>query len=233
MKSIRMFTPDDMVTELVDHDYNVLPLLSRFSIPLGFGTRKVADVCMSAGIDVDVFLLIINFVISGRIDERRLERVSPDAIVDFLHRSHDYFMGYKFPHIRRNLLSALDEHQSDVNPAIIEFFDDYVRQVRIHFDYEETTVFPYVRALTEGRVSGYNIEEFRKHHDEVAEKLSDLKNVIMRYYNTSVPDNMYDVLVDLFNCEEDLESHNIIENKMLIPMVERMEHKPKAKGDRR
>ena len=228
-----MFTPDDMVTELVDHDYNVLPLLSRFSIPLGFGTRKVADVCMSAGIDVDVFLLIINFVISGRIDERRLERVSPDAIVDFLHRSHDYFMGYKFPHIRRNLLSALDEHQSDVNPAIIEFFDDYVRQVRIHFDYEETTVFPYVRALTEGRVSGYNIEEFRKHHDEVAEKLSDLKNVIMRYYNTSVPDNMYDVLVDLFNCEEDLESHNIIENKMLIPMVERMEHKPKAKGDRR
>lgn len=233
MKAIRMFTPDDMVTELVDYDYNVLPLLSRFSIPLGFGTRKVAEVCRQAGIDVDVFLLIINFVLSGRIDERRLDRVSPEAIVDFLHRSHDYFMSYKFPHIRRNLLSALDEHQSDVNPAIVRFFDDYVRQVQIHFDYEETTVFPYVKALTDGVVSGYNIDEFRKHHDEVAEKLSDLKNVIMRYYTTSMPDNMYDVLVDLFNCEEDLESHNVIENKMLIPMVARMESKPKGKGERR
>ena len=233
MKSIRMFTPDDMVTDLVDHDYNVLPLLSRFSIPLGFGTLKVSEVCVQAGIDVDVFLLIINFVISGRMDDRRLERVSPDAIVDFLHRSHDYFMSYKFPHIRRNLLLALDENQSDVNPAIVGFFDAYVRQVQIHFDYEENTVFPYVRALTDGIASGYNIDEFRKHHDEVAEKLSDLKNVIMRYYKTSVPDNMYDVLVDLFNCEEDLESHHIIENRMLIPMVARMESVTKEKGVRK
>lgn len=228
-----MFTPDDMVTDLVDHDYNVLPLLSRFSIPLGFGTLKVSEVCEQAGIDVDVFLLIINFVISGRMDDRRLERVSPDAIVDFLHRSHDYFMSYKFPHIRRNLLLALDENQSDVNPAIVGFFDAYVRQVQIHFDYEEKTVFPYVRALTDGIASGYNIDEFRKHHDEVAEKLSDLKNVIMRYYKTSVPDNMYDVLVDLFNCEEDLESHHIIENRMLIPMVARMESVTKEKGVRK
>jgi hypothetical protein len=30
---------------------------------------------------------------------------------------------------------------------------------------------------------------------------------------------MYDVLVDLYNAEEDLESHSEIENHILIPLI--------------
>lgn len=225
MKISRIFTAKDNVIDLINEDYNILPVLSRFSIPLGFGNKTIEDVCNNAGININVFLLVINYILSGNLDKSDLRHISATDLVDFLHNSHDYFLLYKFPHIRQNLLNALDDSYSDVNPMITRFFDEYVSQAYEHFEYEERVVFPYIRNLSTGEKSNYSIEEFKKHHDELGEKLSDLKNVILRYYTTSMPNKMYDVLVDLFNCELDIKSHTIIEDELLTPMVADMECK--------
>lgn len=225
MKISRIFTAKDNVIDLITEDYNILPVLSRFSIPLGFGNKTIEDVCNNAGININVFLLVINYILSGNLDKSNLRHISATDLVDFLHNSHDYFLLYKFPHIRQNLLNALDDSYSDVNPMITRFFDEYVSQAYEHFEYEERVVFPYIRNLSTGEKSNYSIEEFKKHHDELGEKLSDLKNVILRYYTTSMPNKMYDVLVDLFNCELDIKSHTIIEDELLTPMVADMECK--------
>lgn len=219
----RRFSPSDSVVSLIEADYNIVPLLSRFSIPLGFGDKSIAEVCGEAGIDMEIFLLIVNFTLTGQITDARAEHLP--GIVDFLYNSHSYFLSYKLPHIRTNLLAALDAHHSDINPAIVQFFDDYVDHVKKHFAYEERNVFPYIRALASGtdRSGSYNIERFRAHHDRIAEKLSELKNIILRYYTTSVPNLMYDVLVDLFTAENDLQSHNDIENLILIPLARELE----------
>ena len=143
------FSPSDTVEGLIDADYDIIPLLSRFSIPLGFGSKSIAEVCGEAGIDTDVFLLIVNFTLTGRIAP--LSTAYVPGIVDFLLNSHSYFLSYKLPHIRANLMAALDAAQSDINPAIVRFFDDYVDHVRRHFAYEERNVFPYLRDLAAGR----------------------------------------------------------------------------------
>lgn len=225
MNNVRRYTPQDSLVDLINDNYSILPVLSRFSIPLGFENRRIADVCTDAGIDSEVFLFIVNFILSGKIDNSRMSTISPEAIVDFLHNSHDYYLSYKIPHIRQNLLNALDESHSDINPAIIRFFDDYIEQVKEHFKYEEKKVFPYVRNLMSGKPSRYNIGMFKKHHDDIDEKLSDLKNIILRYYTTSMPNKMYDVLVDIYNCEEDLKQHTDIENHILIPMISLVEQR--------
>lgn len=225
MNNVRRYTPQDSLVDLINDNYSILPVLSRFSIPLGFENRRIADVCTDAGIDSEVFLFIVNFILSGKIDNSRMSTISPEAIVDFLHNSHDYYLSYKIPHIRQNLLNALDETHSDINPAIIRFFDDYIEQVKEHFRYEEKKVFPYVRNLMSGKPSRYNIGMFKKHHDDIDEKLSDLKNIILRYYTTSMPNKMYDVLVDIYNCEEDLKQHTDIENHILIPMISLVEQR--------
>lgn len=217
-------TANDLLVDLIKEDFNILPILSRFSIPLGFGNKNISEVCLENDIDTDIFLLIINFILTGVIPaEEKCSIKSAIGIVDFLHNSHDYFLGYKFPHIRANLVSALDQTHSDINPAIISFFDSYVSQVKAHFDYEELNVWPYIRNLVSNTDSSYNIDIFRKHHDEIGEKLSDLKNIILRYYTTSMPNKMYDALVDIFNCEEDLNTHHAIENHILIPMISALE----------
>ncbi len=148
-------------------------------------------------------------------------------MVDLLHNSHEYFLAYKIPHIRQNLTNALDAGHNDINPMIISFFDEFVAHLSAHFDYEEKTVFPYIRNLARGVKTDYSIEEFSKHHEEVNESLAEIKNLILRYYVTATPNRMYDVLVDICNCEEDLDSHATIENTVLIPIVGRLEEQKK------
>lgn len=216
----RIFTADDTVVDLIENDYNVLTVLSRFSLPLGFGEKTIGQLCSEAGINTDAFLLIINYLLSGNIDNSLLRRVTPTDITYFLRNSHDYYLTYKLPHIRHNLIDALDDDHSNINPIIMKFFDDYIELVKKHFAYEEKIVFPYVDNLAKGAYGDYKIEVFRKNHDyEIEEKLSELKNIILRYYSTSKPSKMYDALADIYNCEEDLTSHANIENQILIPMI--------------
>ena len=229
MKSIRSFDTQDTMSDLIRQDFNILPVISRFSIPLGVGNRNIGEVCAQAGVNTHVFLLVVNFLLTGKMDMQQVNVGDVSRIVDFLHNSHTYFLDYKFPHIRKNLESSLDPTHVDINPAIMKFYDDFVAQVKLHFAYEESTVFPYIRSLLKGEHSSYNISIFRQHHDEVAVKLTELKNIILLYYTTTKPDQMYDALVDIFNCEEDLESHSDIENNILIPAIQKVEQEKKTK----
>ena len=213
------------MVDIVDYDYNVLPLMSRFGIPLGFNNNTIRQVCDDCGVNVDVFLLIINYQIGGVIEHDLMDKVSAIDVATFLHNSHKHFINFKLPHIRNNLTSALDPALESVNSSIVLFFDDFVRMVKEHFSYEENEVFPYVKSISSGSVSSYSIDIFKRRHDhDIEDKLSDLRNIILRYYTTSVPDRMYDVLVDLYTVQNDLNSHADIENNILIPLVERIEN---------
>lgn len=231
MKVSRRFAQSDSVVDLVEADYNILPLLSRFSLPLGFGDKTIGRACDEANIDVDVFLLVINHIISRQLpDPIQIEKLRPMAIVDFLRKSHVYFVDYKFPEIRTKLLRALEESHNDINPIIVRFFDDFIRHIHHHFDYEENIVFPYIEAVASGEHTEYDISIFRKQHDDVGDTLRELKNIILRYYSTAKHDLMYDVLVDIYNVEADLDSHADIENNIMVPRIEFLEKQlPKDK----
>lgn len=223
----RQLRYDDVIIDIINDDYTILPLLSRFSIPLGLGNETLNDVCRRNDIDVKALLLVLNYIRTGIIDSLYISVVSPFEVVKFLKNSHDYFINYKFGHIRKNLIAALDLETNPTNNLILKFFDSFVKKVEDHFRYEENTVFPYVENLVDGKKSAYTIEIFERHHEEVVDALAELKNIILRYYRTTAPNLMYDVLVDIYNCEEDLASHSDIENNLLIPMVYDLERKSK------
>lgn len=223
----RQLRYDDVIIDIINDDYTILLLLSRFSIPLGLGNETLNDVCRRNDIDVKALLLVLNYIRTGIIDSSYISVVSPLEVVRFLKNSHDYFINYKFGHIRKNLIAALDLETNPTNNLILKFFDSFVKKVEDHFRYEENTVFPYVESLVDGKKSAYTIEIFERHHEEVVDALAELKNIILRYYRTTAPNLMYDVLVDIYNCEEDLASHSDIENNLLIPMVYDLERKSK------
>lgn len=223
----RQLRYDDVIIDIINDDYTILPLLSRFSIPLGLGNETLNDVCRRNDIDVKALLLVLNYIRTGIIDSSYISVVSPLEVVRFLKNSHDYFINYKFGHIRKNLIAALDLETNPTNNLILKFFDSFVKKVEDHFRYEENTVFPYVENLVDGKKSAYTIEIFERHHEEVVDALAELKNIILRYYRTTAPNLMYDVLVDIYNCEEDLASHSDIENNLLIPMMYDLERKSK------
>ena len=49
-------TSDDLMADVVNRNFNILPILSRLSIPLGFSHKTVREVCADAGIDTGVYL---------------------------------------------------------------------------------------------------------------------------------------------------------------------------------
>ena len=120
------------------------------------------------------------------------------------------------------MVEPCDDMQKKI---VSKFVADYKLQVEKHFAYEEMTVFPYVRALKEGKMmEGYSIEQFEENHSNIDETLGDLKNIVMKY----LPDTCdtvlrNEVLYRIYRLDEDLAKHTIIEDRVLIPIVNRME----------
>ncbi|MCD7709997.1 MAG: hemerythrin domain-containing protein [Porphyromonadaceae bacterium] len=217
----------DPMSVLVCKNYPILLVMSRFGIPLGFGDKTIEEVCVDNKVDVDTFLAIINFLLDEDHDASGNAPFSIEAMMRYLHNSHDYFLHFRLPTLRRNLLEAIDCGPKDVSVAILSFFDEYVTEVQKHMLYEEQTVFPYVRALLEEKplTKEYNIGIFSKRHDQVEAKLGELKNILIKYYPAKSSNELNAVLFDIFACEEDLASHNYIEDFLFVPAIQKLELK--------
>ena len=78
-------------------------------------------------------------------------------------------------------------------------------------------------ALKDTLPKGYSIEVFSKQHDQVEAKLGELKNILIKYYPAESSNELNSVLFDIFTCEEDLASHNYIEDALFIPAIKKLE----------
>ena len=54
-------------------------------------------------------------------------------------------------------------------------------------------------------------------------RLTELKNILIKYYPARGSNELNSVLFDIFTCAEDLASHNRIEDSLLVPLVARLE----------
>lgn len=209
--------------DLVCDKYPVLQVMSRFGIALGFGDRTISEVCADAGVDAATFLAVVNLLMNHADAATLSGEVSVRALTDYLRNSHAYFLNFRLPVIRRKLIEAVDCSLSDVSFAILRYFDEYVAEVVRHMNYEDKTVFPYVESLLSGERSGsYSIDVFRRHHDQVEARLRELKNIIIKYYPSGSTNELNGVLFDIFTCEQELATHNAVENEIFIPAVERL-----------
>lgn len=212
----------DKMSDLICENYPMVLVMSRFGIDLGFGEKNIKDVCRQNEVDCCTFLTVVNFLseeISGTINEIN-NCLSLGSLITYLHNAHDYFLNFRLPHIRRKLTEAITGCPGDIAFAITKFFDDYVYEVHKHMSYEEKIVFPYVLNLLEGmKDTKYNISIFRKRHDQIEMKIVELKNILLKYYPG--PDNylLNSVLFDIFATEQDLASHNRVEDYLFVPAV--------------
>ncbi len=223
----KVFSDSIKLAELIDMDFKLLNVLSRLGIGLGFGDLTIEEVCRRQGIDVNSFILICNiYAYEDYIPSSELlAAVDSSTLVDYLHNSHAFYMDKEFADLEVNL-NAMVVSCDEVQKKIVgKFFTDYKTQVQNHFSYEENVVFPYVRSLVAGEKSeAYSIEQFEENHSNIDETLNDLKNIVMKYLPETCDTVLRnDVLYRIYRLEEDLAKHTIIEDKVLIPIVNKME----------
>lgn len=222
MHTTGKYTETDKMSDLITNDYSMLLVMHRFGIAMGIGEKSIKEVCKQNKVDCNTFLTVVNFLLEDNITFSNVsQHLSIEALITYLQRSHDYFLNFRLPHIRRKLKEAITTDCSeDVTFVILRFFDEYASEVNKHMAYEEKTVFPYVRDLIHGKKDGkYNISIFRKKHDQIDSKLSELKNILIKYYPGASSNLLNSVLFDILSCEKDLASHCKMEDYLFTPAI--------------
>lgn len=224
------FTSYSKMNELIKEDSSLLLTITRFGFSLGFGDKTVKEVCTESGVDEKTFLAVVNFISDGYKEEYiNHEEISIDSVVLYLRNGHDFFLGFKLPLIRNKLIEAIDSciNEEPFRMMIMKFYNNYVSEVEKHMNYEDEVVFPYALNLLEGKKNPrYNIAVFEKNHENIDSKLSDLKNILIKYFPAQQPNFLLnEVLFDLSACEKDLEKHNRVEDFFFVPIIEAIEKK--------
>lgn len=222
------YSASDKMSDLICENYNLLLVMSRFGLSLGFGDQTVKQVCDRQGVHTDTFLAVVSFMDEECcMPEDYHHHISIDALIDYLRQAHAYFLDFNLPAIRRKLIDAIDCSRDNVAFLILKFYDEYVNEVRAHMEYENDVVFKYVDALLKGGDTGrYRIDDFAARHNQIEVKLTELKNIIVKYYPAKTNNNLLNsVLFDIYSCEKDLSSHCRVEDYVFVPLIVELENK--------
>lgn len=222
----------DRMYDVLCDEHHLFQMLSRFGIPLGFGEKNVREVCKESNVNVTTFLAVANYVKVGpEVASYYVDKVSAAALTDYLKRAHSYFLDFQLPDIRRRLVSSINcSDANEVAFLILQFFDEFMRDVRHHMEAENKKMFRSVDQLLQGgSISDTQFLQFAHSNESFNHKLQELKNLIIKYYKGDGPNELLNtVLFDLFNCEEDLQLHRGVENDLFLPAVELLMERTKG-----
>ena len=233
-----MYSINDKMADLMAEQPNVLPVISRFRLPIGVEDKTIAEVCKAYNVDTDTFLAVINFK-TGTPNNVDLSHISLHSLLDYLRNSHSQFFDIQMPQLRRLILEGIN--QPNVEPKIplliIQLYDEYVAELEKHMTEENEQVFPYIKDLLNGiKPTNYSIEQFARQHrvvdeKDITDKLTEIKNLIIRFFPTTTDNNMLLLaLREIYYTEQDLFSHCSIEDKILTPAVKKLERKLQVEG---
>lgn len=214
--------------EMIADNPKLLPLLSRFGIPLGFGDRSIDEVCRTNGIETRLFLLICNIYTGATVTvhPKDLEAINMDGLLPYLLASHRYYLDERFPHIEEHLQHIINAAGPKYGNMLSHFYNEYQQEVKKHFKYEEEEVFPYIEELRKGHApTSFSISQFRVNHSNIEETLEDMMNILVKYLPGDIlPKERIEISTDIIELSADLISHSLIEDQILIPYVETLEN---------
>ncbi len=234
-----IITKNIKMADVIHTNYFTLSVLNRFGIELGFGDKSVEEVCKKNNVDVDFFLEIVNaFIDKDYFPKKHLQTFPVKLITDYLQKTHDYYHKLKVPEIENLIEEMVDSCYTQKENIVLlkKFFNDYKQELLNHTHREEEVVFPYTLALEKAYNSEeldnsvielmdtYSIEIFQNEHDDIEEKLLDLRNIIIKYLPQPKNSKLCNkLLYELFNLEQDINDHSRIEEKVLVPKIREME----------
>lgn len=217
------------IIDIVEHDSNLLPVINRFGIKLGFGEATVTQICNEYNIDVNFFLAILNvYHQDSYFPEQKLLEFKIHDIVNYLIKTHQYYNEHIIPEIERLLQNLLNNNpqQKEIFMMLEKIFNNFKRELMSHTDYEEKIIFKEILKIDTEKLSDNIIPKplkdlsFSNIHSQIDDKIIDIKNILLKYL-PPVDDviNCNAFAVAIFNLEKDLKDHAKIEDRILYPKV--------------
>ena len=190
-------------------EHDAIMIISRFGLPMGVGEQTIEEVCAAHGVHCLTFLAVVNHKLQQA--DVDLEKVTVETLRTYLKNAHAYFVDFQLPRLRRALIEAVypSETASRIPILILQSFDQFVQEIRTHVENEDR-----------GKWASH------KQGDEppVTSKLSELKDLIIKYYPSDTTDvkqtyALIAVMNDLYDTEKDFITHCAIEEEILMPAL--------------
>lgn len=223
------------LADIITANHNIILLLPRFGIPLGFGDKSVREVCTANNVPVDFMLLICNvYTFDDYLpDIESLAATDMRPLLKYLEESHSYYTNERLPHIEVHLHHIADRIGQRYGEILKKFYADFRREITEHFREEEQYDFPKLRGLQDGTrkaeggrrkaESGKN-----KSHNGLVDKLNDLTQIVYKYLPGNVlPEETMEVVFDILQLSADIQKHALIEDKILSPYMKWLERRLK------
>ncbi len=209
------------MADMIASNYDLILMLPRFGIPLGFGEKSVKEVCRERGVDENFFLTVCNIYSFDdyRPDDEEVAAIDHRLVVEHLQASHRYYIEERLPHMQHHL-DHVAESAGDQSSAVLKkYFADYCREVRDHVRREERNLISMLDTLSDGEpLSKAVSDHYVKSHDNIKDKLSDLTQIIYKYIpGERLNEEMMELVFDIMQLSRDLEKHAMIEELLLMP----------------
>lgn len=226
-----MFTPRMKLADLIKANHNIMLLLPRFGIPLGFGEKSVQDVCAAHNVPVDFMLLICNLYTFDDFlpDINQLATTDMSKLVPYLKASHSYYTDERLPHIGKHISHIASRVEEKYGRILKQFYADFRKEINDHFQSEEKYDFPKLISLQQGvRKRGAVKSYSEKSHEELVDKLNDLTQIVYKYLpGNSLPEETMELVFDILQLSSDIQKHALVEEKILIPYIDWLERSMK------
>lgn len=207
-----IFTGRMKMADMIASNYDLILMLPRFGIPLGFGDKSVKEVCRDSAVDENFFLMVCNIYSFDdfRPDSDEVAAIESRLVVEHLQASHRYYINERLPHLQHHLDHIADRVGEQQAAVLKKYFADYCREVREHVRREERNL--------QGPNSDLRTANYQKGHDNIKDKLSDLTQIILKYIpGERLNEEMMELVFDIMQLSRDLEKHAEIEELLLMP----------------
>ena len=196
------------------HEEDAIQIISRFGLEMGVGDQTIEQVCLAHDVHTPTFLSIVNYKV---FHQRAIpEDIDVPTLQRYLRNAHTYFLDFRLPRLRKALVEAImqAESNSKIPELILRCYDEFVDEIRTHIEHENAGLF----------------DEHEHDDQRITDKLTEIKNLIIKYYPTPVTDNpspvtyqLISVMSDLWHTEQDFADHCAIEDDILRPALTKQE----------
>lgn len=229
----RTFARQDVIMyDLILENPNLLLMLEYLGLETIVGDYTIEEFCNKNNVKTELVTTIINLY-NGfhNIDISIFQVDDIEFIVNFLKNSHTYYLKIKYPEIQEIIRKIENKEKSKEVQLISQFFNEYFNEVAEHLEYEDKIVFPYIANLLKKeppKTNAFSVQEYQDHHTDIEFKLIELCNLLLKHIKFENTDFLKPKLLNsILELEKDLYVHSMIEDKILIPLVHKLENENK------
>lgn len=212
-----MYKATDRICDLMSREEDAIHVISRFGLQMGVGEQTIAQACEAYNVHTPTFLAVINYKVSKQ--PALLADIDIPTLQRYLRNAHTYFLDFRLPYLRRALIEALIPAgaENKIPMLILRCYDEFAEEIRTHIEHENEGLF----------------EEHARDDQRITDKLTEIKNLIIKYYPSNhiaqkgtVTYTLISVMSDLWHTEQDFADHCAIEDEILRPALSNVPTNP-------